>query len=293
MGQSIHTYEDIKKLNSGNQILGKFPTLSNSTITFQGENNILYCEDNVKLVNSEIIFNGSNSIVWLGSSNHQYKVSISINFNSVCHIGRNNYMNGILHIIVSEQKHVYIGNDCLFSFGIWIRNADPHLIYDIESKNRINPTKSIFIGDHVWLGQSVMILKGTNIGSGSIIGAMSVIGNKNVPSNVSYGGNPAKLIKQNVFWEGSCVHKWTEKETLDNQIFKGDSYIYIYIQEKEQLQFDKIDSTFSEYDMDMKMRYLLELENKGKNRFYIKIMKNNSRTNNKRNIFTIIKYLKQ
>ena len=68
-----------------------------------------------------------------------------------------------MNVILSEQKHLFIGNDCLLSFGIWVRNADPHLIYDVESHKRVNPTKSIYIGDHVWIGQSAMILKGRKV----------------------------------------------------------------------------------------------------------------------------------
>ena len=46
-----------------------------------------------------------------------------------------------------------------------IRTADPHIIYDIHRK-RINPSKSVFIGDHVWCGQNVLLLKGCRVGSG-------------------------------------------------------------------------------------------------------------------------------
>lgn len=83
--------------------------------------------------------------------------------------------------------------------GIWIRNADPHLIYDINTKKRINNTKSIFIGDHVWLGQSVIILKGTQIASGSIVGAMGLVSETMIPSNECWGGVSAKRIRGGVF----------------------------------------------------------------------------------------------
>ena len=34
---------NIQGLSNGNQILGEFPNLKNSTINFKGTNNILYC----------------------------------------------------------------------------------------------------------------------------------------------------------------------------------------------------------------------------------------------------------
>lgn len=64
---------------------------------------------------------------------------------------------------------------------------------------RINNSKSIYIGDHVWIGQNALILKNTQIGSGSIIGAMSLVSHKKVASNCVYAGNPAQKIKENIF----------------------------------------------------------------------------------------------
>ena len=71
----------------------------------------------------------------------------------------------------------------MFSVGIWLRISDPHLIYDSFTHTRINPTKSIYIGDHVWVGQDVLILKDSYVGSGSILAARTVLSSKIVPSN--------------------------------------------------------------------------------------------------------------
>ncbi len=217
---------DFEDLADGNRLAGERPALVNSNINFKGKNNILYCGEGVKLVNSTLAFNGSDSIIYLSGSKREYRLNISINHNSACHMGKDNYMNGTLNIVLSEQRHCYIGSECLFSFGIWIRNADPHLIYSAETMERINPTKSVFIGDHVWVGQSAMILKGTRIQAGSILGAMGVAAGKEIPANTSWGGNPAKLLKENIFWDGACVHAWKEENTEKNQVYKDDRHIY-------------------------------------------------------------------
>lgn len=86
-----------------------------------------------------------------------------MNRGNTLYIGKNNYFNGKLNLILSERKHIVIGDDGLFSFGIWLRTADPHLIYSCETHERINPSKNILIGDHVWIGQGSLVLKVRNM----------------------------------------------------------------------------------------------------------------------------------
>lgn len=236
----ITTPELLNNLPDENTFIGTLPKMTNSSINFNGNNNIFYCDNNVHLVNSVITFNGSNSVVYLCRNKHAYKLDVVTYNNSAFYVGKDNYFNNKLSAILSEQKHIFIGNDCLFSLGIWMRIADPHLIYDISSKKRLNITKSIYLGDHVWIGQSALILKGTQIHSGSIIGAMSVVSGKKIESNTSWAGNPVKQIAENIFWTGKCVHSWTDNDTAKNEICDTDAYIYQYTKE-EYLSFDNID----------------------------------------------------
>lgn len=188
--------------------------LKNSHIVFNGSNNILVVDDGVEIVNSEIKINGDNSVCYIRPQKTPLYADFTVNGGCCVFIGKNTYTNGKLYLIASERQNILIGDDGLFSFGIWIRTADPHLLYDCESKERINPSMSVLIGDHVWVGQNALILKGTHIGSGSIIGAASVVSHKTVGSNCAAVGNPAKVIKSGVFFTKDCVHNWSkEKQT--------------------------------------------------------------------------------
>lgn len=253
------------------------PLLANSKIFFIGSNNILFCEEGVVITNSEIKFNGNNSLIYLSKNRHKYYLSVSINHNSVLYMGRDNYLNGVLHIILSERKHFFVGSGCLFSFGIWVRNADPHLVYSCKSCKRINHTKSIYIGDHVWIGQSAFILKGTEIDSGSIVGAMSVVSGKKIGNNSTWVGNPVKKIADMVFWDGSCVHLFDENMTdmsLDyNNYVKhddtksADSHTYSYNPDEE-IAYHDIDVILEGDNVIKKLDYLISLSsNVSKNRF--------------------------
>lgn len=209
-----------------NSFKGSIPKMINSKIIFKGKNNILVCEDNVCLENSILNFEGDNSIIYLSSNKYNYKFKVDIRNNSAFYIGRNCYFNNVANISLSEEKNIIIGKDCLFSINIFMRTADPHLIYDVKTHSRINLSKSIYIGDHVWIGQDTLLLKGTNIGSGTIIGAGSIVSNKILNSNSIYAGNKLQLIKENVFWDGKCVHKWTAVTTKEYMIESSDKYIY-------------------------------------------------------------------
>lgn len=258
----------LASLEDGNRFIGEMPEMINSSITFTGKNNVLFCEKRVRLNNTVINFNADNAIVYLCENNNEYKLNLNVYNDNVFYSGKNNYYNGVMNVILSEQKHLFIGNDCLLSFGIWIRNADPHLIYDAESHKRINPTKSIYIGDHVWIGQSAMIFKGTQVESGSIIGAMSVVSNKKIGANSSWAGNPAKKIKEGLFWNRPCVHKWTEEQTKDSRHFIRNTFVFKH-KRSEYIPFSDIEVKLdAKKSVDSKLEYLGKIsDDESKNRF--------------------------
>lgn len=259
----------VKVDENNNQIIGANPILENSRLYFKGSNNRLICEENVRLNNSVLGFNGSNSIIYLSSNRHTYYLNISIFNNSVFYIDENNYMNGRINCALSEEKNIFIGKDGLFSFGIWLRLADPHLIYDTETLKRINLTKSIYLGDHVWVGQDALILKGTHVGSGSIIAAKSAVSNKKISSNSLWGGVPARKLRDNVLFDGSSVHAYTENETKNSLDYKSDNWIYK--NEGEILSFNFIDEKLNEIDdVEKKINLLQKIRDcKSYNRFFV------------------------
>ena len=274
MATVIRSPEALKDMTA-NTFVGTLPQMVGSSITFadNAKNNIIFCDKQVTLYNSSIQICGSNSVIFFSSSRHRYWVTASIYSNSVLYFGRDNSFTSLMHIIMSEQKHVFIGDDGLFSIDIWIRNADPHLIYSCDTRQRINPSQSVFVGDHVWLGQEARLLKGTRIESGSIIGGMSVVAGKQVGHNASWAGNPAKCIKDGIFWDRTCVHGWLDEDTrrsMDWDTFRAgkidrDAFIFSH-DPKEYVSYDQMDQAFSTGTPEQKLAYLKALPT-GKNRF--------------------------
>lgn len=97
-------------------------------------------------------------------------------------------------------KGIRVGDHCVISWGCQFLDSDFHRIkykdYDsiIESE--------IIIGDRVWIGSNSYIYKGVKIPNGCIIASNSVVKASFDEENVLIGGNPAKILKRNISWEG-------------------------------------------------------------------------------------------
>ena len=245
-------------------------TLDNTKIVFKGKNNIVFIENEVKIKDSTILLEGDNNVIYLSSNFNTYLLNITSYNDSVFYMGENNYTNGKLNAILSERKHIVIGNRGLFAFDIWMRLADPHLVYDANTGERKNMTKSIFLGDHVWVGQNSMILKGTKMGSGSVVGAMSLVSNKTIPSNTIWGGNPVKQLANDIFFTGDVVHRYSTEQTKNSMTCKADTFIYR--KDETTRSFDDIDKALTDAKTsEEKLEYVKKniRGSEEKNRFYI------------------------
>lgn len=245
-----------------------------SRISFNGKGNILFCDSSrgtpVRLVDSLLSFVGDNALIFLSASRKPYRLKVISHNDTAFLSGHDNYFNEGLSVIVSEHAHVFLGNDCLFSRECWMRTADPHLLYDIETSQRINVSRSIFVGDHVWVGQGAFLIKGTQIGSGSIVGAKSVVSGKRIPSNTAWGGNPARLLRRGVFFLSANAHVYRAEDTEKSMLCEKKDYIYAH-DPKKTIDFNDIDAKLTALPTAEEKAAYLDTFQKGtdKNRFYI------------------------
>ena len=191
------------------------------TIQFiKGKNNKI--ENNGQLLNYNINITGNNNTIVIKENSIIYNVFIKIQGdNHYLEIGKNCRINSAIlwmehadcvlnigdfttieqaHIAVTEpNQKVIIGKECMFSDNISIRTSDSHGIFDLQTHKRINQAKSIFIGNHVWIGAKATILKGVTIGDDSIV-SLGAIVTKDIPKNCVAAGIPAKVIKEKIYW---------------------------------------------------------------------------------------------
>lgn len=189
-----------------NRIVGIPKEFEKSSIVFEGEGNCLYIEENVILKNCTFTFKGENSLVYISESKDPISLSVLIYNDSTVFVGRDISLGGILSMVVSEARNVFIGNDCLISKGCAIRTGDAHRVYDINTGKRLNEGKSVFLGDHIWVGHGCHILKGAKLYSGCVIGLGSIVTGKEYYSNTAYAGNPAKIIAKNIAYDKKGTH---------------------------------------------------------------------------------------
>ena len=157
----------------------------------------------------------------------------------------------------------------MFSFKICLCNSDAHPIYDTKTHQRINFGKSIYIGDHIWCGHDAEILKGVFVANGSVLGAKSVNSGGVKFSNSIYAGNPAKLIKKDIFWNNKSFFNQNKEQIKQHEIDENEDFIYEF--EKEvflnpillEQELDKLESALQKLEFVFDYIY----NNTHKNRF--------------------------
>lgn len=60
--------------------------------------------------------------------------------------------------------------------------------------------RPVKIGDRCWIGCNSIILKGVTLGEGAVVAAGSVV-TKDVPPRTLVGGNPARVLRENIEWK--------------------------------------------------------------------------------------------
>lgn len=121
--------------------------------------------------------------------------------------------NTILKLRTAYFRNVYgmdIAEDVRISFKARIDKTNPKglhigsqtyvafdaIILSHDFSTRRHDAKTI-IGERCFIGAGAIILPNVTIGDQVIVGAGSVV-TKDIPSNCAVGGNPARIIKENI-----------------------------------------------------------------------------------------------
>lgn len=112
-------------------------------------------------------------------------------------LGSNFNSTGKAEIICA--KKIEFKKECTISWDVLIMDTDSHSIFDSHCV-LTNPNKEILIGEGCWIGCRTTILKGTSIADHVVVASCANVTKSISTSNVIVGGNPAKIMKENVQW---------------------------------------------------------------------------------------------
>lgn len=192
----------------GNVFCRKNAFLRGFRCTFYGKNNEVFIGDEKPsaLTNCHIAIHGSNNKVIIEGGVGAENLTIYCgDQHCLVHVKEDTQFAGKTELATMEGTKIEVGRDCLFSANISLRAGDSHSVIDAETGTRLNKSKDIIIGDHVWIGNTVIVTKGTVIGEHSVVATGSVVTGKTYPCNVALGGNPAIVIKEGISWKAEKI----------------------------------------------------------------------------------------
>lgn len=188
----------------GNKInFGKSVFKKRVKVKIRGNNNYINILDKCRLRNTTIQIKGHNNSITLGSKVVIYEdVYIMIEGDSTSIVIGNNTTIGSAKLFLGEGNTcIKIGNDCMISRNVTMNTSDFHSVIDIVNGKRLNPPKSISIGNHVWIGNGAYIAKGAYIGEDCVVAARGYVSGKVFDNNTLIGGLPAKVLRDNINWD--------------------------------------------------------------------------------------------
>lgn len=187
-----------------------------ASVTLRGDRSTIWIGSNADCTGATISVNGDDCLAVIGAHATLRKGRVFLRG-----AGTSFWLGALtttaeLTAMAAEHCSVTIGDEGMFSNRVTIDTADGHSIYDQETGERINPSRSVTIGRHAWVGRDVRVSKGSEVGEDSIIGQGALVtGAKcSAPSGL-YAGAPAELHRADVTWSRMQAESLTEMESSE------------------------------------------------------------------------------
>jgi acetyltransferase-like isoleucine patch superfamily enzyme len=190
----------IKSKGSNNEVLVNAAFLKKCDIAFFGSGNKVVVAKGAILNGVKINVYGCDNEIRIGA----FSILNGAEFwceddkNAII-LGAQTTVNGGTQFATIEGTRIIVGVDCMFSSDVLLRTGDSHSIID-ETGRRTNHSKTVIIGNHVWLGNRTTVNKGVKIADNIILGAGSMMTKSCNESCVTLAGTPAKVVARGTNW---------------------------------------------------------------------------------------------
>ncbi|MCQ2000413.1 acyltransferase [Arthrobacter zhaoxinii] len=186
---------------NGNQIIYGGREVPNVRIEFTGSGNRFEIASEVRLGKLNVAFDCDNGTLQMaGNRFGVFSAFIRIGQDSLVSLGQDLTTTNTCVISAVEGTSVLIGNDVMLASDNEIRADDGHAIFDVATEQRVNWSKDIAIGNHVWVAKRAVLLSGAQVGDGSVVGFGSLVTGR-IPNNCVAAGIPARVTRRDVAWE--------------------------------------------------------------------------------------------
>ena len=208
----------------------KSPMITGLSVNDHGTGNDITIDDNVIATRASLTINGRNNSITIGHEVNLTRATIIVR-GSNCHIsiGRScRFKQGTLfladngtefhcgeettwesgQIIAQHGGKIHLGKHCMLSHDVMIRTSDSHGIFDMTSRQLLNPAKDVVVGNRVWIGNGARLNKGVTIGNDSVVAQLSVVSGT-VGANTLVAGIPAKVLRTGIIWSRTMA--WPER----------------------------------------------------------------------------------
>lgn len=164
-------------------VMGDFVRVHDSTIVIHGSHNRIYIGDYALLIRTRLHMEDDGNRISIGEHTGVY---------------------GEAELATMEGTNITLGDRCLVAGETCLRTGDSHSVLDLEGK-RINPSRDIVIGEHVWLGTRVTCLKGVTVPKNCIVAATTTLCAAYQQENTVIAGVPGKVVKTGVNWDSERI----------------------------------------------------------------------------------------
>ncbi|MGC5167027.1 acyltransferase [Luteimicrobium sp. DT211] len=181
---------------------GPPPTDARIKVVFRGSGNVLRVDPKARLAHLSVTFDCDDGLCEIDASAGvpPFRGIVRVGQDSRVTVGRNVSSTGNVVISAVEGTSVTIGDDVMLATGNQLRADDGHPIFDVTTGKRVNRSRSITVGNHVWLAFDAVLLAGAQVGDGSVIGFRSVVKGR-IPNNCIAVGAPARVVRRDIAWE--------------------------------------------------------------------------------------------